>query len=372
MTEEREPTDTRYRRAFRRADVPVLVTTDGFEIVDSTDACLRLIALERAELIGRKPADLLERRQRFVPVRTTLERGGVWQGELELRTGSGQCVPVACTARPIEWADPGIDAGAEADTAADACASAETRAEGSDAGYVFTFRDRTRQRQYEQGVRIFDRVLRHNLRNDANVVLGHLENALTVADEETEESLNAAIRGVERLARHGDTARSFSDVFSGDCSPLGPTPLAGTVERAVAIADTRDADVEVDVPSVSVIANDTLQPAIRELVENATTHNDHEDPWVRVSGRYDGDRIVLRVADNGPGVDPTHYDRVFGREERSQLDHGDGLSLFFVDRLMELYGGRARVERSDRGGAAFELVFRPADVDSDAEGDPDA
>ncbi|MGZ0746845.1 ATP-binding protein [Haloparvum sp. AD34] len=335
--DERRSADADFQRAFRMLASPALVTGTDLEVLEATDAYVSLTNYPREAVRGETPIVFFDDPDRYAAATDALATGDVWQGDVELVTRSDRRVPTRCVARRI--------------------------ADGDDLlGYAFTFHDLTRRRQYEQGIRIFDRVLRHNLRNDANVVLGHLENALDQVDDAgAEAAVEDALGGVERLLRRGETARTFSDVFAaGGPDPLGDVWLDEAVDRAITQAHDSGVAIETDVDRIRVVANDTLVPAVRALVENAVEHNDSETPRVEVTSRVDSDRVLLSVRDNGPGIDPEHHDRAFGRDESSQVAHGDGLSLFFVDRLMELYGGEANAKNVD-DGAAFELAFRPAD-----------
>jgi len=66
-----------------------------------------------------------------------------------------------------------------------------------------------------------------------------------------------------------------------------------------------------------------------------------------------GATAVLRVADDGPGVDDGRAGDLFERGEKGTASTGSGFGLFFVDSMVDSYGGDVRVEDSEAGGAAF-------------------
>jgi signal transduction histidine kinase len=70
-------------------------------------------------------------------------------------------------------------------------------------------------------------------------------------------------------------------------------------------------------------------------------------------GRVTEGRVVVRVADNGPGVPDDRKEAVFGRGEKGLRSTGTGLGLYLVDTLVDSYGGRVRVEDNDPEGAVF-------------------
>ena len=96
-----------------------------------------------------------------------------------------------------------------------------------------------------------------------------------------------------------------------------------------------------------------LRQVVGNLVTNALTHT---PPGTRVTvtvgaGRRDPDRLVLRVADEGPGMDPADADRAFERFYRADASRtrqagGTGLGLAIVSSLVAAHGGT--VELADR------------------------
>jgi signal transduction histidine kinase len=70
----------------------------------------------------------------------------------------------------------------------------------------------------------------------------------------------------------------------------------------------------------------------------------------------------VRVADDGPGVPDELKDAVFRRDETGMTETavGSGFGLFFVDQMMDRYGGSVRIEDNEPRGAVFVLELRPA------------
>ncbi len=69
-----------------------------------------------------------------------------------------------------------------------------------------------------------------------------------------------------------------------------------------------------------------------------------------------GEPPVLYVRDNGIGIDPQYHDKVFGLFERLDPEgsEGTGIGLALVKRIVEVHGGRIRVESDGKGrGSTF-------------------
>jgi len=77
---------------------------------------------------------------------------------------------------------------------------------------------------------------------------------------------------------------------------------------------------------------------------------------VAVSSSIDGDRLLISVDDDGPGLDPAMRARVLQRGVRAdQQVRGSGLGLAIVSDLAELYGGSVALETSPLGGTRARL-----------------
>jgi signal transduction histidine kinase len=102
-----------------------------------------------------------------------------------------------------------------------------------------------------------------------------------------------------------------------------------------------------------------VSQALANLVDNAikyaaperVTAND-ETAQVVVRALNDGDRILLTVADNGPGIAETDRSRVterFVRLEQSRSLPGSGLGLSLAAAVARLHGGELRLEDNEPG-----------------------
>lgn len=147
----------------------------------------------------------------------------------------------------------------------------------------------------------------------------------------------------------------------------------GTLERPSALVDIDDlvleeasrlrtaTELRIDSTGVSpgrvVGDRDQLERLVRNLIENAARHATGQ---VRVSLRELDGHVVLRVEDDGGGVDPGQRERIFDRfvrldEARDRDSGGSGLGLAIVREVAEFHGGDARVLESDLGGSRFEI-----------------
>ncbi|WP_227353785.1 PAS domain S-box protein [Haladaptatus salinisoli] len=336
-----------YKAAFRATKNPAIIADTNFVVRDVNEACVDFTDYRRDELVGDTPLKLFNQADVYEEMISVLARGEPWVGGFETTTkdgrlihGRGSCVPMYV--------------------------------EDSLWGYAGFFTDLTERRQHEQSLRILNRVLRHNLRNDANVVLGHIDIvAEELDDDAVQRSLSTARRRVRSIVKYAETARNLDELLSErTTSSLFPVRIDDVLSRELRSVRERYPDAEFVAEFAAdpafVAADDAVGVALEAVFANAVEHNDSAVPRANVRLETEGSHATVAVEDNGPGVPEGERDLVFGREEVSPLHHGQGLDLFFVDHLMEKYGGGVWVEDGD-DGALFKLRFRTADPADDGD-----
>lgn len=91
-----------------------------------------------------------------------------------------------------------------------------------------------------------------------------------------------------------------------------------------------------------------LEELLGCLMDNACKWGRTE---VTVSGGHEGDRIVLTIEDDGPGIPEEARERALGRGQRlDEAPPGSGLGLHIAGNLVRLYHGEMRLEEGGRGG----------------------
>ncbi|AXG05540.1 PAS domain S-box protein [Haloplanus rubicundus] len=233
---------------------------------------------------------------------------------------------------------------------------------GTHVGWTVVLTDVTERERRRQQLEVLNRVLRHNLRNDAGVVHGYAEFLVDRLDDaELVRMADAIERRSAALEALGEKARTVETLVDGE--PRSPVAAGSLVERIVADAReaTPDAEVHVDVRTDATVsvAERALAAAVENLLENAVRHHDGEGierpdggPWATVTvDRVDG-ALVVRVADDGPGIPDAELDAIEAGEE-TDLQHGSGLGLWVVHWAVATLGGDVTyADREPRGTVA--------------------
>ncbi|WP_336336058.1 PAS domain S-box protein [Haloarcula brevis] len=216
-------------------------------------------------------------------------------------------------------------------------------------------------------IAFFNNLLRHEVLNGMTVVLGGTERLLDAMDEDDERrALVEQIddRGVEMV----DTVQRVRRVLRqiADESPaVEPHDLASVVDDCVARLelDYPAAAVTVDAPAAApVLADELLEEVVYNVLVNAVEHNDGDDPSAWVSVTVEGETTVIRIEDDGPGIDPAIRDRVFGRDGwQTAPVSANGFGLHFVETMVTQYDGSVRIEDREPRGTRIVVELPTAD-----------
>ncbi|RQG92983.1 PAS domain S-box protein [Natrarchaeobius halalkaliphilus] len=221
---------------------------------------------------------------------------------------------------------------------------------------VLEGRDITDLKLREQHLQLLHRLLRHNLRNDLNVISGFAETLESELEHQKHAAYAAEIVAAAReLIGMNETAKQLADA----------TLSRDRIQRSIAlddvlvevVSDLRDrypsGTVSVTGRLESTVAADRrLHTVLSEILENAIVHARNDDPLVEISVAEFDETIGVVVADNGPGIPETERTGIFNEEPVTQMNHGSGLGLWLVELILDDYGGFLEYEpRSDGDGS---------------------
>jgi len=211
-----------------------------------------------------------------------------------------------------------------------------------------------------QQLQVLSRVFRHNIRNDLNVIRGYAD-LLTdrVDDGRSRECLETIREKTNDMVAISEKLRVIEEASSG--APRGRIDLVDTVWDAAERVDGPDVSVTVESPPEAWIrADGSIEHPVREVFENAVTHNDGATRRVDARVEENGSTTCLEVTDNGPGI-PADERAVLRAERETPLSHASSIGLWLVKWMCETQGGTVGFETSD-GGTTVRLRFESADA----------
>jgi len=194
--------------------------------------------------------------------------------------------------------------------------------------------------QREQRLSVVNRVLRHNIRNDLNVVRGILTHLDESGGEDGTDRLDTAIAHVDGIVDIADKARHVERTISHTESTVQRTGLASFVADALDRVETAHPDAEVTVdgdPEVSVVTDTTLDTALVELLGYAIRQQEQggTDPRVALTvSTQRSERVRIDVQYPGSAVSRNDRD-VLNRGSETQLRHCRGLGLWLAKWIVE-------------------------------------
>jgi len=135
--------------------------------------------------------------------------------------------------------------------------------------------------------------------------------------------------------------------------------LLANVIKAVAPPTTFR--VEIDSPMPMLRARRLLlQQVLMNLIENAVDHHPTKTGTVKVSVKDKGDRYKFAIADDGRGIDPRFYDRIyiiFQTLQARDIHESRGVGLAMVKKIVEMEGGKVHVESTVGKGSTFYFTW---------------
>jgi PAS domain S-box-containing protein len=166
---------------------------------------------------------------------------------------------------------------------------------------------------------------------------------------------------VRRMSRMISDILEFSRLGRSE-DGTGPVPLAELVPSVVeALVPPDQVRVEV-APGLPVVRGEAvrLRQVFQNLIANAIQHNDKPHIVIAVNWTDAGECWELSVADNGPGIEPCHFETIFEMfqtlEPKRKTDSA-GVGLALVKRIVEHAGGRVWIESRVGEGSAFHFTW---------------
>ena len=178
-------------------------------------------------------------------------------------------------------------------------------------------------------------------------------------DAEADEFIGYAVGGATRMQRLIDDLLAYARVGTQgkpfertDCN----TVLAQVLSDVQITIRESGAVVSHD-PLPTVVADPSqIAQVLQNLVGNAIKFRGGEPPRVHVSAEQRGGEWVFSVRDNGIGIDPQYFDRLFQIFKRlhAESDYpGTGIGLAICKKILERHGGQIWIESAPGKGSAF-------------------
>ncbi|WP_256297824.1 ATP-binding protein [Haloarchaeobius salinus] len=224
-------------------------------------------------------------------------------------------------------------------------------------------RDITEYKTRERRLRLLNRVVRHNLRNETTVLMGYADRLKdAIESERLEEEIQTVLDIAEEIGSLSSSIQEFEEIADPNGTTRSRTSMNEVVrEHVVAKQEEHPAaDVRLDErDAVWVLADDGIDYAVDHAIENAIVHNDHEHPSVEVTVRKDpeSDRGEIRVIDDGPPIPEIEIEVLDASETKTDTYHGSGLGLWVMQWCIDSLGGELVFEGNEPRGNVVRILL---------------
>lgn len=236
--------------------------------------------------------------------------------------------------------------------------------------------------QQRNELRVLNWVIRHEIRNDAAIILGWA-NELMPDSASERRSLNRIEDASDHIVKLTKSVGGLVNTLQDDKAELNAIEMTSVLEaEATRLQETHDS-VTITVAdgspeSVSVRANEFLGTVFRNVLSSAIERNAADGQQIEISvqppTRTESESTIDPVSTDGGDSDT--YVWVSVKDDREVIDHLTSesltttsdtreadethIGLYFVNKFMTQYGGEVRLEDDAPDGKIIRLGFVPA------------
>ena len=183
------------------------------------------------------------------------------------------------------------------------------------------------------------------------------------ADPETKEFVSYIVDGVERMSGLIHDLLEYSHTGVHNTLPSEPVSAESAVTEVLfslsaAIQESGATITHDALPEVWLDGRSLVQ-LFQNLIGNAIKYRSDKPLHVHVSAELKDEEWLFSVRDNGIGIAPQYYDRIFGIFKRLHGKEipGTGIGLAICQRIVEWHGGKIWVESEPGQGSVFRFTL---------------
>lgn len=214
----------------------------------------------------------------------------------------------------------------------------------------------------------FARLASHDLKAPLRKIAGYCdllreENAGRLSPA-SEQYIQVAIDSTARMEQLIDSMLAYSRAGAAD-TKFREVDLNELLQHALDSLQTllQETGTRVLHDTLPKVHGDAMQlmQVFQNLISNAVKFRRAERPRIEIGARREGSEWIVTVADNGTGIAPEHFNRIFMMFERVATERrieGTGLGLAMCQRIIERHRGRIWVESELGQGSRFIFTLR--------------
>ncbi|MGM0371094.1 MAG: sensor histidine kinase [Halobacteriota archaeon] len=224
---------------------------------------------------------------------------------------------------------------------------------------LFTgWHDGTRRKQHEtiatreDQLVVLSRILRHNLRNAMNVILGRATTIKRNGSDQLAAHAQEILDTGQYLMAMTEKERILVETLVNPAQSralnLDPV-LKGVVERLRG----EYPNAKISVPTSTdcrIRAVPEIEQAVGELIENGIVHTNADHPRVAISIDCSNSFVTIQITDNGETIPAEEIALLTDTQTETQLTHGSGIGLKLANRIIIQSDGKLEFDTSEQVG----------------------
>lgn len=209
----------------------------------------------------------------------------------------------------------------------------------------------------------FTSIASHDLKSPLNAIKRLLEwieeDCKALLPEEHLENLNLVMNRADRMQILLDDLLRYARIDRGDVSvtEINLADIKKDVAQLLDLPKNVVFNIDEGLLNVPVVPFKTV---MLNLIGNAIKHNDKAEGLINVTMMDSRHNYIIEVSDNGPGIEPKYFDRIFQLfqtlRSRDELE-GSGIGLSVVMKHLNNFDGRIEVESDGKLGCIFRVYW---------------
>jgi light-regulated signal transduction histidine kinase (bacteriophytochrome) len=222
-------------------------------------------------------------------------------------------------------------------------------------------------KKYNAELEQFAYIAAHDLQEPLRTVKSYAQwlerRYATAFDEEGREFLGYIVAGADRMNLLVKDLQSYTEIAHRQTTQRTLCDLNQALRLTLqnmhaSITESKAEIVAEDLPTVVANARQMGQ-LLQNLLSNAIKYSGPDEPRINLSVARDEHEWLIRVRDNGIGIDPRYAKQIFGVFKRlhGQDVPGTGVGLAICKQIVEQHGGRIWLESEEGSGATFTFTL---------------
>ncbi|MFH1037933.1 MAG: PAS domain S-box protein [PVC group bacterium] len=348
--------ETHFLRLFNLMVDPTVIVNGKGVLVEINDSVERISGYKREELVGRNflKTPIVTAKSKAILMKSLAKRMmgmKVAPYEIEVKTKDGKRLGFEVNAAKIEYMGKPADMGIFRDVT--------TRKQAEENLKEALVELERSNRELEQFVYVASHDLQEPLRMVASFTGLLAKRYQGKLDKDADEFISYAVDGAKRMQYLINDLLAYSRVGTRG-KPFKPTDCEEVFKQSVAnlqtaIEETGAVVTHEQLPPVMADETQLLQ-LFQNLIGNAIKFHGEEPPRVHISAKQQEDAWMFSVRDNGIGIAPEYFERIFqvfhrlhGRDRYS----GTGMGLAICKKIVERHEGKIWPDSKTGKGSTF-------------------